>query len=140
MNFRIRRPSHATVVAYLALLTALGGSAYAASKLGTGDLKDGAVTSAKIKNQNVRAADVKEPIVRVVRTTGTIGAATVARVRCKANERLIGGGGGWDADGTIQFSGPGLKAAPPTPVTDYTLVGQTSIPNTLEARAICLPK
>ena len=29
---KFRRPSHATVVAYLALLTALGGSAYAASK------------------------------------------------------------------------------------------------------------
>jgi hypothetical protein len=48
------RPSHATVVAYLALFVALGGSAYAAvglprNSVGTKQLKDGAVTSAKFK-------------------------------------------------------------------------------------------
>ena len=34
MKFRV--PSHATVVAYLALFVAIGGSAYAVSKVGSG--------------------------------------------------------------------------------------------------------
>jgi hypothetical protein len=58
-----RRPSHATVVAYLALFVALGGGAYAASQLpnnsvGTKNLKDGAVTKPKIANGAVTGTKV----------------------------------------------------------------------------------
>jgi hypothetical protein len=53
---KLRRPSHTTVVAYLALLVALGGSAYAASSLaknsvGSKQLKKNAVTTAKSRRQ-----------------------------------------------------------------------------------------
>lgn len=60
---RIRRPSHATVVAYLALLVALGGSAYAVSKVGTNDLKRSAVTSPKIADETIRGRDVAKAAV-----------------------------------------------------------------------------
>ncbi len=61
---RLRRPSPAMVVACLALLVALGGTGYAASKLpansvGTAQLQPNAVTSAKVKNATLLAADFK---------------------------------------------------------------------------------
>jgi len=62
---RLRRPSHATVVAYLALFCAIGGSAYAVSKVRTADLKRAAVTSPKIENRAVKGKDI---------ATGAVGA------------------------------------------------------------------
>jgi hypothetical protein len=63
-RFKLRRPGHGTVVAYLALFIALGGSAYAASHLGsktvgTKQLKGGAVTAAKLKKNAVTRAKIK---------------------------------------------------------------------------------
>jgi hypothetical protein len=57
-----RRPRHATVVAYLALFVALGGSSYAALKLpagsvGNDQLRKNAVTSQKVKNRSLVAKD-----------------------------------------------------------------------------------
>ena len=59
-----RRPSPALVVASLALLIALGGTSYATVKLtlprgsvGTAQLRDGSVTSAKVKNFSLRRVD-----------------------------------------------------------------------------------
>ncbi len=47
---KLRAPSHGTVVAYLALFVAIGGSAYAVSKVGSGE----------IKNRSIRGADVAD--------------------------------------------------------------------------------
>ena len=57
-----RRPSHATVVAYLALFAALGGTSIAAVSLQRGSVKarhvaKNAITSPKIKNGSLRKAD-----------------------------------------------------------------------------------
>ncbi|MFL5895727.1 MAG: collagen-like protein [Thermoleophilaceae bacterium] len=58
----MKRPRHATIVAYLALFTALGGGAYAASQLprnsvGSAQLKKSAVTSVKVKDRSLQARD-----------------------------------------------------------------------------------
>ena len=57
-----RRPSHATVVAYLALFAALGGTSVAAVSLQRNSVKarhvaKNAITSPKVKNASLRAAD-----------------------------------------------------------------------------------
>jgi len=57
------RPSHATIVAYLALFVALGGTAYAATSLpansvGTKQLRNGAVTTPKLRDQAVTGRKV----------------------------------------------------------------------------------
>jgi hypothetical protein len=44
------RPSAASVIAMIALVAALSGTAYAATRIGTKQLQNGAVTSAKIKD------------------------------------------------------------------------------------------
>lgn len=60
----IRRPSPALVVATLALIVSLSGVAYAATALprnsvGTLQLKNGAVTTKKVKNRSLVALDFK---------------------------------------------------------------------------------
>ena len=61
---KLRRPSYAEVVATLALFIALGGVSYAAIKIpnnsvGTKQLKKNAVTSKKVKNKSLLAADFR---------------------------------------------------------------------------------
>src|SRR4029077_2177960 len=60
-----RRPSHATIVAYLALFVALGGSAYAATSLPAGSvgatqIRAGAVTGVKLAKGSVTARAVAD--------------------------------------------------------------------------------
>jgi hypothetical protein len=57
-RFRATRPSHGTVVAYLALFVALSGSAYAAATIGSGQIKNGAVLGRHIKDGQVKGADI----------------------------------------------------------------------------------
>jgi hypothetical protein len=52
-NLRFGRPSPAMVVASIALLVALGGTAIAAKKIGSGQIKKNAVKTKKIANQAV---------------------------------------------------------------------------------------
>jgi hypothetical protein len=64
-RIRIPRPSPAMVVACLALLISLGGTSYAtinalaANTVGTEQLKDNAVTSAKVRDFSLRLWDFK---------------------------------------------------------------------------------
>ena len=56
---KLHRPSHPTVVAYLALFVALGGTgAYAANTIRSADIVDGEVGSADIKDNSVNTFDV----------------------------------------------------------------------------------
>ncbi|MBN8866956.1 MAG: hypothetical protein J0H98_05345 [Solirubrobacterales bacterium] len=64
-KFRVGRPSPAMVVAVIALVAALGGGAWAATKLprgsvGTPQLRSGAVTTAKLKANAVTGAKVRD--------------------------------------------------------------------------------
>lgn len=60
MGFSLRaRPSHATVVAYLALFVALGGSSYAALRVGSKQIVNNSVRSKDIRDNNVASRDVR---------------------------------------------------------------------------------
>lgn len=77
----MKLPSHTTVIAYLALFVALGGSAYAATQLpknsvGTKQIKPNAVTKAKLKNGAVTGAKIAADTV----TGGNVDEATLGRV------------------------------------------------------------
>jgi hypothetical protein len=53
---RFKRPSHATIVAYLALFVALGGSVYAATKINGKRLKPNSVTGKQVKEASLNAS------------------------------------------------------------------------------------
>lgn len=63
-RLKLRRPSHGTVIAYVALFVALGGTAFAfnlgKNSVGTKQLRKNAVTEVKIKNNAVTGAKVKD--------------------------------------------------------------------------------
>ena len=71
-----RRPSPSLVISILALFIALGGSAYAASKVGTKDIKKNAVTAIKIKKGAVTTAKIKDNAV----TGAKLDEGTLAKV------------------------------------------------------------
>jgi hypothetical protein len=58
-----RRPSPALIVALLALFVALGGSSYAAVKIGARDIQRGAVGTRAIANNSIRSADIRNATV-----------------------------------------------------------------------------
>jgi hypothetical protein len=88
----VPRPSPAMVVACIALFVALSGAGYAAytlprNSVGTAQLKANAVTSVKIKNGQVRAADVG-----VNQITGAhVNEAALAQVPLAANADTLDG-------------------------------------------------
>lgn len=59
MRKLIKMPSPAMVVAVMALVVALGGSAWAVSKVGTNQIKNKAVTAPKLRNNAVTAPKLK---------------------------------------------------------------------------------
>ena len=116
------RPRHGTVVAYLALFLALGGTAFAAASLprnsvGTAQIRNSAVTGAKVRNHSLSASDFRSgslpkgpagpqgPAGRVGRITCTgklerhdkvvvsCRAASAASVRTALRVRLAAAGG-----------------------------------------------
>jgi hypothetical protein len=59
LSGKFRRPNHATVVAYLGLFVALGGTgAYAANTIRSSDIVDGEILSADVKDQSLTTFDV----------------------------------------------------------------------------------
>jgi hypothetical protein len=58
-KFKIKRPSPALVIAILALFLATSGSAYAASKITTSQIKKGAITQSKIAKKAVSTSKLK---------------------------------------------------------------------------------
>ena len=54
-----QRPSPAMIVALLALFVALGGSSYAVTKIGSKNIRSGAVNSRGIANNSIRSGDVR---------------------------------------------------------------------------------
>lgn len=77
-----KRPSPSLVISLLALFVALGGSAYAASKIGTKNIKNNAITSAKIKKNAVTTVKIRNGAVTGAKiraaTLGTVPSATNA--------------------------------------------------------------
>jgi hypothetical protein len=62
-KLRGKRPSPALVISILALFVALGGSAYAAKKIGTKEIKANAITTGKIKKNAVTTSKIKNEAV-----------------------------------------------------------------------------
>jgi hypothetical protein len=87
-----RRPSHATLVAYLALALALStGTAYAANTIGSSDIIDDSILSADVHNGTLVAGDLAK---------NTIGTG-----RVQDNSLTLTDIAGVDAQGAVSLSG-----------------------------------
>jgi len=158
-------------VAYLALFIALSGTSYAAAKLpansvGTTQLKNGAVTSAKIKDRSLRASDfaagqLKPGPVGPAGAQGPAGPAGPAgpsamasitnrkgptvenpgvassTASCEAGERAIGGGGTSEI-GFLWESIPAPEGSPnPTGWVVRAASGDDSVATDATAWVLC---
>lgn len=79
----MRRPSPAFVLALIALIVALSGTGYAATKITSKDVKNNSLTGADIKNNSLRGADIRN---------GTVGANDLKR-RLRNQFRVAGASG-----------------------------------------------
>jgi hypothetical protein len=147
---RLRPPSPALVVACLALAISLSGAAYAVStalprnSVGTVQLKNNAVNSAKVKNASLRAADFAPGQIPAGRQgpAGPQGPAGVSGLQlisgsgvsnstspktqqqdCPAGKKAVGGGGVITGSATNTF----IAASRPTdPGTGWVASGRES--------------
>jgi hypothetical protein len=60
---RPRTPSPATAISLLALFVALGGSSYAAVKIGSAQIKNNSIKSTDVKNRSLRGVDLRNSTV-----------------------------------------------------------------------------
>lgn len=86
MARRLKAPSPAMVVALVALFLSIGGVGYAASQIGTNDIKNNAVTTKKLHKQAVATSKIKKQAV----TTGKLADGAVNSQKVLDNS-LTGG-------------------------------------------------
>lgn len=99
-----RRPGSAHVIALIALIVALGGSAYALKRdsVGSKQVKNGSLTGKDVKDNSLKGGDVREGTLAEVPAAATVGGQRVAKV-----SRGLDAG----TPATIVFDGAGLKLA-----------------------------
>lgn len=126
-KIRAKRPSPSLVISILALFVALGGSAYAASKVGTKDIKNKAITAAKIKKNAITTAKIKNEAV----TGAKIKESTLGAVPNAANaENAASATNAANATNFSRFSTSGMKKAsigqtvPLLSVGPFTITGK----------------
>ena len=100
----MRLPSHSTVAAYAALFVALSGTAYAATRVGSKEIRDNSIQSRDVRNGQLRSTDIKD---RSIETKD---------ISVKARSALKGQAGAAGAAGAQGPQGPqGVQGAPGTP-------------------------
>lgn len=93
----MRKPSHSTVVAYLALFAALGGTAFAAAKIGSSGIARDAIKSKHIATGAVTGSDVDEATLetygpKAYVRTGTLTFADTGLAYCDGSDFAVGAG------------------------------------------------
>ena len=114
----MRAPSHSTAVAYLALFIALGGTAYAATKIGSKEIKDNSIQSRDIKNRAIALTDI----------------STKARSSLKGQRGAPGAAGAPGAPGGQGPAGPAGPSGVPADAAVVSATG-TAIENGAQLRA-----
>ena len=97
-----KMPSPALIVAMVALVAAMGGSAYAGIKIGTKQLKSNAVTAPKIKNGAVTTPKIKDGAVTTGKLNGQVPAVAWAEI--DGTSEAIDGEGGVGIESVAQGS------------------------------------
>ena len=114
----MRTPSHSTVIAYLALFTALSGTAYAAVRVGSKEIKDNSIQSRDIKNRAIALTDI----------------STKARSSLRGQRGAQGAAGAPGAPGGQGPAGPQGPSGVPADAAVVSATG-TAIENGAQLRA-----
>jgi hypothetical protein len=118
---RAKRPSPALIISMIALFVAIGGSAYAAKKIGTKEIKKNAITAAKIKKNAVTTAKIKNNAVNGAKVNeSTLG--TVPRAADAVNATSAA-----NATNFSRYHTSGLKKASPGQTVTLLKVGPFTI-------------
>lgn len=149
------RPTHTTIVAYLALFIALGGSAYAVSagSIGTRELRDNDVRGKDIRSRTVRGRDVNQRTLAYARPYLVYqverlapNGELAARAMCKRGDVALAGGRDEQRDqgvGNVAISRPvssdGTLAFRGKPGGWYARGAATQSFASIAAYAVCLP-
>ncbi len=119
MESRRKRPSASMVTSFIALAVALSGTAWAATKIDTGGLKNGAVTSNKLDDSAVTAKKIQNGAVKGNKLAdGAVKTARIANLAVTA-EKL--------ADGAITGAQVADDSLNDTKLSDYEVIGGSYI-------------
>ncbi|ADB52631.1 hypothetical protein [Conexibacter woesei] len=110
----------ATAIALLALFVSLGGVTYAAATIGTDQIKNSAVTSAKLRNGAVSGAKIRKNAISTNRIArGAVRGAKIAREGITARELKPGAvASGKLADGAVTAAKLGVNAVTVNKIAD----------------------
>jgi hypothetical protein len=128
------RPSPAMLVALVALFVSLGGVGYAATKIGTADIKDGAVTDTKLHKRSVVTNKIKTQAVTEAKiapgavTSGKLGDLAVGPGKL-ANESV----------GTSKLADTSVTASKLAATIDAVQNATIPANSTQEMKATCSP-
>jgi hypothetical protein len=121
---KLRRPSHATLVAYLALFIGLGGTVYAATKINGKTIRPKSIPGNRLKLNSVTGRQIKESSLNGLNLlTATIG----------VRDACIGPSGGTDlcVATTVRLRHPSRVLAIANGGWAPTVAPQSNAPNTL---------
>jgi hypothetical protein len=119
-----KRPSLSLVISLVALVVAMGGTSYAAVKIGTSGIQNGAVTSGKIRNETIGSGDVRDGGLRARDFGGTLPGGPQG----PQGPRGLPGVNRWalvGPDGTIAAQSGGFTLVAGYPVLPNTAPGGT---------------
>lgn len=132
----MKRPSHATIVAYIALFVALGGTTFAATQLGknsvgTRQLKKNAVTGQKVKDGSLTGKDVNLASLGSVpsaNSAATADHASTANTAASAGTAASADRATTAGNGAVRIDWEGIGVEQRPPATILSLDGLTLSP------------
>jgi hypothetical protein len=128
-------------LALIALIVALGGTAYAANKVTSRDIQNGAVRAVDLHQGAVRGNKITNRFTVERSKVVPSGASTFISAECpKPRRTLYSGGGGWSPGGSgTTIDGIDLGASSNIGGVTVSGTNASGAAQTLTARAYCLP-
>jgi hypothetical protein len=152
-RLRLKAPSPALIISIIALFAAIGGTSYAAATIGTNDIKNKAVTNAKLAPNAVGLQKIKDGAIGTSKIAnnavglGQLGAQRISATATVANGQFGAVTAGCPTGTTVLDGGGGFGGVPNTYLGASQASGNSwlvaglnvsGIPRTIAATAVCI--